>query len=1187
MFKDIFSFEVRYQIRQPLFFICTAMFFLLTFGAVTTDEIMIGGAIGNVNRNAPFVIMQILAVMSVIGVFTTTAFVAGSTYRDVEHNTQALFFTTPISKMDYLLGRFAGSLTVSFLVLVFTALAIVIGSAMPWIEPDRIGAFQIGPYLFALFVIVLPNLLFTGSIFFSLAALTRSMMYTYASVVALFVGWGVAATLLRDVQNQNIASLLDPFGSAAFGYATRYWTVFEKNSSVLPLNGVLLYNRLLWSSVGLALLGLTCWRYRFATTFRKSKKQRAEEPEFGTIRRLEGLPSVSQDFSNRAKVAQYLHQAKLEVVTILKSLPFHVILALGVFNVIGSSTGLNEWFGTPVYPVTRLMTRILDGSFLLFLFLILTLYSGELVWKERSLRMNEVADALPVPTWAIWSSKLTALLVVQFSVILVSMLTAIGIQWYHGYTNFEFSQYAKHLFLITGIQFTLVSILAFFLQSIVDHKYFAFLCTVLYFVGIIALPNLHLEHHLYIYGTTPAWIYSDMNGFGHFVQPLFWFFLYWSFVASILALFSYLFWNRGTETRFGLRKRIAGQRFQTGPRIVLAIGVIGAVLTGTWIFYNTNILNHYRTRDEIEKKQAEFEKKYKKYETALLPKITDVKADVDIFPAERRVNIRGRYLMQNKRQQPIDHVHVLINPDMIIRSVVLDQSKLEMADKYNGYYIYRLEKAMQPGEVRELKYDLSVENHGFENDRSNLRIVYNGTFFDSTQYFPHLCYSSEFELTEASKRKKYGLPPVVRMPKLMDEAARQDNMLSREADWVNFETTVSTSPDQIAVSPGYLQKEWTEGNRRYFHYKMDSPILSFWSYLSARYAVKRDKWNDVNIEIYYQPSHPYNVDRMIDATKKSLDYFTKNFSPYQHKQVRILEFPSYAQFAQSFPNTIPYSESIGFIARIEKPEDIDFVYYVTAHEVAHQWWAHQLIGANVQGSTFLDETMAQYSALMVMEKQYGADQMRKFLKYELDRYLAGRGGELVEELPLKLVENQNYIHYNKGSLATYAFRDYVGEDEFNHALSSYVHAMAFQQPPYTTTIDFLSFVRPVVPEKYKTITADLFENITLYENKATDTTFSKLPDGRYKVDVTVESKKFRSDGMGKETEVPIDDWVDVGVLGEKSDQGQNRVLALEKKHITQPKMEFEFVVNALPKQAGIDPLNKLVDRNPGDNTKDL
>ena len=277
--------------------------------------------------------------------------------------------------------------------------------------------------------------------------------------------------------------------------------------------------------------------------------------------------------------------------------------------------------------------------------------------------------------------------------------------------------------------------------------------------------------------------------------------------------------------------------------------------------------------------------------------------------------------------------------------------------------------------------------------------------------------------------RKNGLEPVQRAAKIDDLDARRNTYIGVDADWIDFETTVSTSADQIAIAPGYLQREWTENGRRYFHYKMDAPMLPFFSYLSARYAVQRDHWNDVAIEIYYQPGHEYNLDRMIDSVKKSLDYFTANFSPYQHHQVRILEFPRYARFAQSFANTIPYSEAIGFIARVQdEDDDVDYPFYVTAHEVAHQWWAHQVIGGNVQGATMLSETMAQYSALMVMEKEYGPEKMRRFLKYELDNYLRNRGGELVEEMPLYLVENQPYIHYRKGSVIMYALKDYLGEE---------------------------------------------------------------------------------------------------------------------------------------------------------------
>src|SRR3546814_6822776 len=90
----------------------------------------------------------------------------------------------------------------------------------------------------------------------------------------------------------------------------------------------------------------------------------------------------------------------------------------------------------------------------------------------------------------------------------------------------------------------------------------------------------------------------------------------------------------------------------------------------------------------------------------------------------------------------------------------------------------------------------------------------------------------------------------------------------------------------------------------------DLKLLPFFSWLSADWQVRRDRWNDVALEVYYDAKHPYNVDRMIESAKKSLDYYTREFSPYQFRQLRILEFPSYARFAQAFAGTVPYSESI-------------------------------------------------------------------------------------------------------------------------------------------------------------------------------------------------------------------------------------------------------------------------------------
>jgi ABC-2 type transport system permease protein len=328
---------------------------------------------------------------------------------------------------------------------------------------------------------------------------------------------------------------------------------------------------------------------------------------------------------------------------------------------------------------------------------------------------------------------------------------------------------------------------------------------------------------------------------------------------------------------------------------------------------------------------------------------------------------------------------------------------------------------------------------------------------------------------------------------------------------------------------------------------------------------------------------------MIYAVKQSLEYFTANFSPYQHRQVRIIEFPSYAYFAQSFPNTIPYSEGIGFIARVGGPDAIDYVFNTTAHEVAHQWWAHQVIGGDVQGCTMISESLAEYSALMVMEKEYGPDKMRRFLKYELDGYLNGRSDELVEEMPLMLVEDQRYIHYNKGCLTMYALRDYLGEERLNSALARYIGQVGFQEPPYTNSSELLACLRLATPDSLAYVIEDMFETITLFSNRVEVATCTPLDDGRYLVNLEVQAKKLRADGFGNETQVVIDDWIDIGIFGEKKDgrKTAETVLFMEKRHITEQTASFELIVDARPVRAGIDPLNKLIDRDSDDNVKSV
>ena len=240
------------------------------------------------------------------------------------------------------------------------------------------------------------------------------------------------------------------------------------------------------------------------------------------------------------------------------------------------------------------------------------------------------------------------------------------------------------------------------------------------------------------------------------------------------------------------------------------------------------------------------------------------------------------------------------------------------------------------------------------------------------------------------------------------------------------------------------------------------------------------------------------------------------------------------------------------------------------------------IGADVQGSTLMSETLAQYSALMVMEKEYGRDKMNKFLDHELNRYLMGRATERHRELPLVRVENQPYIHYNKGSLVMYTLREYLGEEVLNAALASYIRKVGFQQPPYTISTDLVQELRAVTPERYAYLIEDLFETITIYDNRTTDVSVTERPDGKFDVTMQIQTRKYRADERGAETAVDLDDWIPIGVLGE-DEAGERVPLYEELHHLTGDSSEITVTVDRRPKRAGVDPRVLLIDRNPDDN----
>jgi ABC-type transport system involved in multi-copper enzyme maturation permease subunit len=1184
MFKEIFLYEIKRWLRLPLFYIYFgAMFGIGFIVMISAGGTFDDGAVdtGDALANAPFVINQVIgALVGQFGIFLIPSIMGAAAYRDFQYNMHPLIFTTRITRPGYLLGRYFGSMVVCILVFFGVALGLFIGTKMPFTEAEAFGPNRLMAYLQPYLTIILPTIIFCGTFVFMIGLHARNTLASYILIVLIFVLVNVGAVMAGNIDREMTGALLDPSGIAAGGIMTKHWTIAEQNTLLIPFSGALLYNRLLWAGLGLIVLFIGYRAFKFnqvAPTIRLFRR-RTNDNEAAVTPSMFVLPKVKQTFSSGQDIRIFLSLTWKEFVRIVTGSSFIIITVIAAAFMILVSFFIGQVFGTSTYPVTYQMVEIPGRIFYLFSLLIIFIYSGILVNRERELKINQLFDTLPIPNWVIFASKLISIYM-MCAVLLVSvMLCGILIQVFNGYYNFELSVYLRSLFGFELIDYLLIATLAMFVQVLVRNRYVSFFILLAYFIFTRFQSYVGIEQKIFEFAGDRGYMYSDMNGYGYSVWPYFLYKLYWGGVCIALAALANLLWVRGVETSFKWRMRMMRMQSSFWSISMVVIGLVAGGAGLNYIRYNTHVADKFRSTKEEEKALADFEKTYKKYDNVPQPRIVTVNVNADIYPDERSVSFRGYYILKNKTTVAIDSLHIVYSSDAQIGSFAFERkTSLVLNDTANGYKIFRLAEPLAPGDSMRFDYVMDYKPKGF---RSTADVYYNGTFVNSS-LLPMIGYNSQFEHSEDHIRKKYGLAPKERMRAVNDSIGLRNNYISNDADWVNFEAVVSTVPDQVAIAPGYLQKEWTKDGRRYFHYKMDSKTLHFFSFQSARYEIKKDKWKDVNIEIYYNKGHEYNIDRMITAVKKSLDYYTANFSPYQHRQVRIIEFPRYQQFAQSFANTIPYSEAIGFIAKVdpEDPDDVDYPFYVTAHEVAHQWWAHQVIGGDVQGTTVLTETMSQYSALMVMEKEYGRDKMRRFLKHELNNYLKARTFD-DKEKPLMYNENQQYLHYNKGSLVMYALRDYIGEDSLNIALKRYIQKVAFKEPPYSNTPEFISYIKAVTPDSLQYLVKDMFETITLYNNKAVSASYTKTADGKYKVKIEVSASKLRAEAKGAEKEIDFTDYIDIGVLGVDSN-GKEKELYLKKHQLKKGNNTFEVIVSEEPKKAGIDIYNKLIERGLG------
>ncbi|HEY0897467.1 MAG TPA: M1 family aminopeptidase [Sphingobacteriaceae bacterium] len=1190
----IFRFEFAYQARRisTWLYLTVLLAFTLVMNVVTTPG-------DGVYANNTFHITAITVVGGLIWLVMAAAIAGEAAARDVKTRMHPLIYTAPVTKLHYLGGRFLAAFALNALLILSLPLGVLVSFYLPGMDQDGLGPFMPSAYLSVYFLIALPGAFIATALQFSFAALSRQVMASYmASLLLALVAQVFAVAAAKLFGNWDLVKLLDPVGVAGIvGGELATWTPSEKNTRLITLEGAFLWNRVLWLSVAGASLLHTFNRFSFANSvtnrwiprFKRRPEVTAGMVAETPVVRLTAItvPQVHRRSGIATDFRQMLTIAWISFKKIARNpAGLTLVTAIAVVSVTFADRIMTLFGVIPLLPTTQQVLDYLTtgvgnvGTPWVVIPLLIMYFTGELVWHERDAGLSDLVDAAPIPEWVLLAGKYLGMGLMIMVWMALLMAAGIMMQLILNYDKLQPGLYLQALFGFQLVNYLLFALLALAVHVVVNQKHMAYLVMLLLF-SFIAYPSIFgIEHNMLIFGSDPGWWYTDMRGFGHALAPWLWFKAYWIGWALLLAVTARLLWPQGREQGLRYRLQIARRRFTSSTMRVATLAAGLVIIAGSFVFYHTNVLNEYLSGADINERKAEYERQYGRYRDTPQPRLTATKLDVEIYPERREVGILAAYTLVNDHAEPIDSIHLGSVSGISLDDVKFDRpADAVVTDKKLSHYIYALKQPLRRGDSVRLNFAIHYKQRGFRHSGTNVLVVENGTCFTNYDLLPSIGYQRYREISDAVVRKKYKLAARPSLPSLNDPEARKKPF---STDQNTFEAVVSTARNEVAVAPGTLLKEWTAGNRRYFHYKTDAPIRGEYSILSANYAVKESKWQDVAIRIYHHPGHTMNVDRILRSAKASMEYFTEQFGRYPYKHFTVIERAGTDGGASSEASMVDYGEQFSLMDPNDGPDGFDLPYYIVAHEVAHQWFGGAgLRPANVEGAGVLIEGLAVYSGMQVLQRNYGDAHLQKYLSYlhsfyEMPRSLATAS---------LLQADEPFLYYRKGGLAMYVLSKYIGKEKVNGALRRLLRKHSSGELPLPTTLDLYQEIQQVTPDSLNYLLNDLFRKNTYWRLKTQKGTAEQTKAGSWQVTLKVSAQKVVVDSTGKENEVPMNDWLEVGIYEEG--KGPDKPLYLKTHRIRSGGQTIKVTVPRKPDRGGIDPNSLMIDIRLDDNISAL
>lgn len=533
MLAHIALFELRYQLRRPIAWISFAIFALLAFGLATTM-----GLHGD-PMNAPGRVALIVCLFGVPAMFLSIATIADVVLRDGNSGIDVILRAMPVRPSVHYGPRFAGAYVVAALTFLGVMVGYAAAAAMPWISAKTAGPFRPDAHAMAFMVIALPTLFATGALLFTIATLTRRLMATYLAAIVLLALF-MAANALASLGYQTIGALLDPF--AIFAVATEtllHWSAAEQVSRSLPLDGLILWNRLLWIGIGCALLVLSF--ALFSARERQPRALRVDAPVATTLGLLLDRPVV---VTGRVSTwDQLVLRTRYETRTILQSWTFIVLLIMGLLMATGTLFTLSVGGMAPNPTDTGVVAAAMKQAFGLMTVLLPIAYSGELIWRDRDAKIAQIIDATIAPDIVFLASKIIAMTLVIVALLTIATTTGIVFQLIMSAERIDVSLYLIKLEMLVGLPALLYGVLAIFVQTLVNRKFVGLLIMLAVLCVMSIAPTL-IDNHLLLLFTIPDPGIASGDAFVRSMLLA----GYWISIAVLIAIASHLLWVRGSAS---------------------------------------------------------------------------------------------------------------------------------------------------------------------------------------------------------------------------------------------------------------------------------------------------------------------------------------------------------------------------------------------------------------------------------------------------------------------------------------------------------------------------------------------------------------------------------------------------------------------------------------------------------------